>query len=61
MHRVDDRAGVPQWAAPPRAIFTARPTSVDEPTVDIMLRHALGKHAGVTPRVKDNERGTVAR
>jgi len=47
-----------------RAAFAATepaggPTSVNEPTVNFVFRHAFGKHLGVASRVEDNERCAV--
>ena len=61
MHSVDNGAREPQRAALPRAVFPARPASVDEPAVDVVLRHAIGEHACVAAGVQDDERGAVAR
>ena len=47
MHGVDDAASEPEGAALALAEFTASPAGVDEPAVNLVLRHTFGKHLGV--------------
>lgn len=57
---IDDSARVLEWATLSCAELPAGPASVDEPAVDVVFRHALGKHLGVAARVEDDERRAVA-
>lgn len=57
---VDDAAGVLEWATLANTILATSPTSVDEPTGNIMLGHTFSQHLGVATGVEDNERGGIA-
>lgn len=60
MDGVDDGARVFERASLARAVFSTGPAGVDEPAVDVVLRHALGKHLGITSGVEDDEGCAVA-
>lgn len=56
---VDDGSSVLEGTSFPGTEFTTGPTSVDEPTVDLVGGHSLSKHLGVSTWVEDNEGLTV--
>lgn len=57
---VDNSTGVLEGAAAASAELAASPSGVDEPAVDLVLVHALGKHLGVAAGVEDDEGLAVA-
>jgi len=59
VYSVDNTTSELERAALSAAEFAASPTSVNKPTVNFVLGHALSKHLGVASRVEDNERCTV--
>lgn len=60
MNSVDDATGVFERATLARTELAARPASVDQPAVDVVLSHALSQHLSVATRVEDDEGCTVA-
>ena len=57
VHGVDDAARVLERAALACAELAARPACVDQPAVDVVLRHALGEHLGVAAGLKNRSDG----
>lgn len=52
---IDDSSGVLERTSFAGTELSTSPTSVDQPTVDIVLLHSLGKHLGVSTGVENNE------
>jgi len=51
MHSVDNATSEFKRAALASAELAAGPTSVDEPTVNVVLGHAFSKHLGIASRL----------
>lgn len=56
---VDDGSGVLERASLSGTELSSGPTSVDQPTIDLVLGHPLFQHLGVMGRVESQEGGTV--
>ena len=55
VHGVDDATGVLEWASFASAELARGPSGVDEPTIDLVSRHALREHFGVAARLERHE------
>jgi len=60
VNSVDDATGILKGAALACTKLAAGPASVDQPAVNVVLGHALGKHVSVATGVEDNERSAIA-
>jgi len=56
---IDDSSGVFEGTSLAGTELSTSPTSVDQPTVDIVLLHTLCKHLGVSTGVENDEGLTV--
>lgn len=59
MHSIDNAASILERATFASAIFTASPSGVDEPAVDVVLGHTFCQHLSVAAGLNDTALVTV--